>query len=195
MKIVLQRVSRASVAVGGKTMGSIGRGYVALLGFGERDGDGPSGEGGRDGHSLNGEGERDGGGPSGEGEREGLCPSGDGRDVSLSDGAKAKIEKMVAKIQKLRIFPDENGKTNLSINDVGGGLLVISQFTLFADCRKGNRPSFIGAAHPSLAESLYDYFVDCAKGKFSEVAHGVFGAYMQVDLVNDGPFTVILEDG
>ena len=105
----------------------------------------------------------------------------------------AKVEKMVDKIQKLRIFPDENGKTNLSIDEVGGGLLVISQFTLYADCRKGNRPSFVYAADPAIAEQLYDYFVRCADGRFSKVAHGIFGADMQVELVNDGPFTVTLE--
>ena len=108
--------------------------------------------------------------------------------------SRPKIEKAVDKIQKLRIFPDEGGKTNLSISDVGGGILVISQFTLYADCKKGNRPSFAGAADPALAEGLYDYFIDCANGKFSKVEHGAFGASMKVELVNSGPFTVILED-
>lgn len=107
---------------------------------------------------------------------------------------KSKIEKIVDKIQKLRLFSDENGKTNLSVNDVGGGILVVSQFTLYADCRKGNRPSFENAAEPALAEELYAYFLEYAKDKFKTVGHGVFGAYMQVELANDGPFTVILED-
>jgi len=145
MKVILQRVSRASVTVDSNITGSIDRGYLALIGFGEND-------------------------------------------------DKSKVEKMVEKIQKLRIFPDENGKTNLSVTDVGGGLLVVSQFTLYADCRKGNRPSFVNAANPTTAEELYDYFIEYAIGKFDRVEHGVFGASMKVELVNEGPFTVILED-
>jgi len=82
----------------------------------------------------------------------------------------------------------------LSAADVGGGLLVVSQFTLYADCRKGNRPGFTNAADPALAEALYNEFIRCAKGKFAKVAHGFFGADMKVELVNDGPFTVVLED-
>ena len=145
MKIVLQRVSRASVSVNNIITGSIDKGYVILVGFGDGD-------------------------------------------------DKLKAEKLVEKIQRLRIFPDENGKINLSIQDVGGGLLIISQFTLYADCRKGNRPSFINAAAPAAAEELYNYFIEYAEDKFSRVAHGIFGADMKVELVNDGPFTVILED-
>lgn len=146
MKVVLQRVARASVSVDGNVTGSIDKGYVALLGI--RQGD-----------------------------------------------DKTKVEKMVEKIQKLRLFPDENGKTNLSIEDVKGGILVISQFTLCADCRKGTRPSFDNAASPVIAEELYQYFVECCiKTKcFSKTGQGVFGAKMQVELVNDGPFTVIVE--
>jgi D-tyrosyl-tRNA(Tyr) deacylase len=101
---------------------------------------------------------------------------------------------MVEKINKLRLFPDQDGKTNLSIGDIGGELLVISQFTLYADCRKGTRPSFTDAAPPALAEALYEYFVAQAAGQFAKVACGRFGASMQVELVNDGPFTVVLED-
>jgi D-tyrosyl-tRNA(Tyr) deacylase len=101
---------------------------------------------------------------------------------------------MVDKIKKLRIFPDENGKTNLSIDDVNGEILIISQFTLYADCRKGNRPSFTDAGSPALAEELYEYFIETCAGKFNKVAHGEFGASMQVELTNDGPFTVILEN-
>ena len=145
MRIVLQRVSRASVTVDNIITGSIDNGYVVLLGVGTED-------------------------------------------------DKSKARKMVDKIQKLRIFPDENGKTNLSIADVGGGLLVISQFTLYADCKKGNRPSFTDAASPALAEEPYEYFIEYAKEKFDRVEHGVFGASMKVELTNDGPFTVILED-
>ena len=146
MKIVLQRVTRAAVTVDGNITGSIDRGYVVLLGFGEED-------------------------------------SNNGKDT---------VEKVVDKIQKLRLFSDENGKTNLSIGDIGGGILVISQFTLYADCRKGTRPSFENAAKPVIAEELYEYFIEYSKDKFAKVEHGVFGAYMQVELVNDGPFTVIL---
>ena len=113
--------------------------------------------------------------------------------VSSGDD-KTTVEKAVNKIHKLRIFSDESGKTNLSISDVGGELLVVSQFTLYADCRKGNRPSFTEAAPPALAKELYEYFIKYAGGKFANVQHGVFGAMMEVELVNSGPFTVILED-
>ena len=115
--------------------------------------------------------------------------------VGFGEGDNAsKVEKMADKIQKLRIFADENGKTNLSIRDVGGGVLIVSQFTLYADCRKGNRPSFVYAAEPAVAEELYNHFIRYAQGKFNEVEHGVFGAMMNVELVNDGPFTLVLED-
>ena len=144
MKIVLQRVSSASISVGGSIVGEIGKGYVVLLGIG-------------------------------------------------ADDDCAKVEKMVNKLQKLRLFPDDNGKTNLSIENINGEILVVSQFTLYADSRKGNRPSFINAAPPKLAEELYEYFIEYATGKFSKVAHGIFGAAMRVELVNDGPFTLILE--
>ena len=121
---------------------------------------------------------------------------GPGYVVLLGIGAedtKADIDRVVEKIKKLRLFPDEAGKTNRSISDINGELLVVSQFTLYADCRKGNRPSFTSAAAPDIAEALYDYFIEAAKPHFANVAHGRFGAYMQVELVNDGPFTVILE--
>ena len=147
MKVVLQRVSRASVSVGGEIVGSIGGGFVALLGIGGDD----------------------------------------------DEAGTEKIEKMVDKIQKLRIFPDGEGKTNRSIGDVGGGILVVSQFTLYADCKKGNRPSFADAAPPELAKKLYEHFIEYAKDKFETVAHGIFGASMSVELTNEGPFTVILE--
>ena len=144
MKIVLQRVSRASVMVDGSVAGSIDRGYVVLLGISGND-----------------------------------------------DGSK--VEKAVDKIRRLRIFPDESGKTNLSVADVNGEILIVSQFTLYADCRRGNRPSFTDAADPALARELYNHFIKCATGKFARVEHGVFGADMKVELVNDGPFTVLLE--
>ena len=144
MKVVLQRVSEASVTVGGEITGSIGKGYVVLLGIGEGD-------------------------------------------------TKGQVDKMVEKIRKLRIFSDENDKINLSIEDINGEILVISQFTLYADCRKGNRPSFTAAGSPNLAEELYNNFIEISQGKFKKVGHGIFGAHMHVSLTNDGPFTVILE--
>lgn len=144
MKIVLQRVSSASVRVNGETAGSIGRGYALLLGVGAGD-------------------------------------------------TRAHADALAGKIKKLRVFADENGKTNLSIDDVGGEVLVVSQFTLYADCRKGNRPSFTNAGSPALAQELYEYFLAICRGLFSKVAHGAFGADMSVELVNDGPFTLILE--
>ncbi|MCL2286473.1 MAG: D-aminoacyl-tRNA deacylase [Firmicutes bacterium] len=144
MKIILQRVSRASVKVENEITGEINRGYVVLLGIGDGDNRG-------------------------------------------------KTDRMIEKIKKLRLFPDNDGKTNLSISDINGELLVISQFTLYADCRKGTRPSFTEAAPPALAEELYDYFIEKAGSNFQKVACGVFGAMMQVELVNDGPFTVVLE--
>ncbi|MDY2937524.1 MAG: D-aminoacyl-tRNA deacylase [Fusicatenibacter sp.] len=103
-------------------------------------------------------------------------------------------DQYLKKMLGLRIFDDENGKTNLSLADVGGQLLMISQFTLYANCRKGNRPSFIEAMEPSRAEELYEYLVKKAKEKVSVVETGRFGADMEVSLVNHGPFTVILEN-
>lgn len=144
MRIVLQRVSRAEVRVGGEVVGSIGRGYALLVGF--RDGD-----------------------------------------------DEAAIDWMVGKIRGLRLFPDAAGKMNLSIEDVGGEFLVVSQFTLYGDVRKGRRPSFVGAAEPETAEKLYDLFVDGLRRGTLPVATGVFGAMMEVDLVNDGPVTLLLE--
>ena len=144
MKVVLQRVTNASVTVDGEIVGEIDHGYVVLLGINATD------------------------------------------DIAIAD-------KMLEKIHKLRIFPDAQGKTNLSIENVCGEILVVSQFTLYADCKKGNRPSFTEAAPPQQAEALYDYFVTAARGMFKKVACGRFGASMQVALVNDGPFTVILD--
>ena len=102
-------------------------------------------------------------------------------------------ERLAAKMINLRIFSDENDKINLSLGDVDGQLLIVSQFTLYADCRKGNRPNFIQAAKPELAESLYEYFIELCRQKVPVVETGIFGADMKVSLVNDGPFTVILE--
>lgn len=144
MKIVLQRVSEASVKVDDNIVGSIGNGYLILLGISDND-------------------------------------------------TKEIIEKAVQKISKLRIFSDKNGKTNLSISDIDGEILVVSQFTLYADCRKGNRPSFINAGKPEYAEKMYEYFIEYSKEYFKKVEHGIFGADMKVSLVNYGPFTIILE--
>ncbi len=144
MKIVLQRVSSAVVKVDGKICGSIGMGYLVLLGIG-------------------------------------------------NDDTEDDCRRLADKIINLRIFSDENDKINLSLGDVGGELLIVSQFTLYADCRKGNRPNFIQAGKPDKAERLYNYFVDYCRSKGKHVGTGIFGADMKVELVNDGPFTVILE--
>lgn len=144
MRIVLQRVSHASVTVDGETIGEIGKGFLLLVGVADTD-------------------------------------------------TKEIADKMVSKIGKLRIFEDENGKTNLSLADVGGEILVVSQFTLYADCRKGNRPSFVKAGSPALAEELYEYIVEKCKEHVDKVAHGSFGADMKVELLNDGPFTIVLD--
>ena len=100
---------------------------------------------------------------------------------------------MVKKMLGLRIFEDENGKTNLSLADVNGELLLISQFTLYADCRKGNRPSFVYAGEPALANELYEYILEKCREQVPVVEKGIFGADMKVTLTNDGPFTVILD--
>lgn len=102
-------------------------------------------------------------------------------------------DKMINKLINLRIFDDENGKTNLNIGSVDGELLIVSQFTLYADCRKGNRPSFTGAGSPDMAEELYEYIISECKKRIPVVEHGIFGADMKVSLVNDGPFTVIFD--
>jgi len=144
MKVVLQRVLEASVAVEGKEIGRIGKGFLLLVGISGQD------------------------------------------DESVAD-------RMMDKICKLRIFEDENGKTNLSLADVGGQVMVISQFTLYADCRKGNRPSFAHAGQPEMANALYEYMVRGFQNRLSEVSYGQFGANMKVSLVNDGPFTLSLD--
>lgn len=112
--------------------------------------------------------------------------------VSKEDD-KAIADKMVDKMIKLRIFEDENGKTNLSLDDVGGELLLISQFTLYANCKKGNRPSFIDAGAPDEANALYEYIIERCKERVNVVERGEFGADMKVSLLNDGPFTIVLD--
>ena len=144
MRIVIQRVNHASVKVDGETIGSIGKGYLLLLGVAEGD-------------------------------------------------TKEMVDRYVKKLSTLRIFADEEGKTNLSITDVGGEVLVVSQFTLYADCKRGNRPSFIRAGAPDMAENLYKYIIAKCKEHIDVVEQGEFGADMKVELLNDGPFTVILD--
>lgn len=114
--------------------------------------------------------------------------------LGVADGDTAELaDKLADKICRLRIFEDENGKTNLSLADVGGELLVISQFTLYADCHKGNRPSFIKAGAPQMAEALYDHFMERCREHVDVVEKGRFGADMKVELLNDGPFTLMLD--
>jgi D-tyrosyl-tRNA(Tyr) deacylase len=144
MKLVIQRVSRASVTVDGTVVGQIGPGYLVLLGVGDGD-------------------------------------------------TEADADRLIKKMVNLRIFSDENDKINLSLKDVGGSLLVVSQFTLYADTRHGNRPGFTLAAKPEAAEKLYEYFLARCRECVPVVEHGSFGASMQVALVNEGPFTIILE--
>jgi len=144
MRFVIQRVSHASVAVDGFTIGKIQKGFLVLVGINRTD-------------------------------------------------TKEIADKLVKKLIGLRIFEDENGKTNLDLKSVDGGLLIISQFTLYADCKKGNRPSFINAQAPDAANELYEYIIHCCKKEIAIVEHGSFGADMKVELLNDGPFTVILD--
>lgn len=144
MKAVVQRVLDASVAVNKETVGSIGRGFLVLLGVGLND-------------------------------------------------TEEECRRLAAKIAKLRIFSDENGRTNLSLSDVGGSILAVSQFTLFADCSHGNRPSFFDAAPSETANVLYERFCDELARIGFQPQKGVFGADMKIDMTADGPFTVILE--
>lgn len=144
MRLVIQRVSHASVTVDGEITGKIGRGFLVLLGAG-------------------------------------------------SDDTEEIAEKMADKMLRLRIFADENDKTNLSVTDVKGELLIVSQFTLYADCRKGNRPSFIKAGDPVKANALYEHFKEYCKKTIPVVESGIFGADMKVELCNDGPFTIVLD--
>lgn len=144
MKLVLQRVKKGSVAIDGKIKGSIGCGFVALVGFGPND------------------------------------------DSSV-------LAPMADKMLNLRVFEDDAGKMNLSLLDVGGSVLSISQFTLYASCRHGRRPSFSGAAKPDTAAQLYDEFNKIIDAKGVDVQTGEFGAEMHVKIFNDGPVTIILD--
>lgn len=110
------------------------------------------------------------------------------------EDTKQNVNFLVNKMCNLRIFEDEHGKMNLSIKDVSGQILAISQFTLYADCKKGNRPSFIGAAKPEKANELYEYFMEEIRKQGIKTEHGIFGAHMKVDFINDGPVTIFLEN-
>ena len=144
MRAVLTRVKSASVTIDGKTVGSIGKGFLILLGVGPED-------------------------------DETVC------------------RYLAEKALGLRVFEDENGKMNLGLADVGGQVLVVSQFTLYGNCRKGRRPSFTDAAGAELGNRLYEYFLSCCKDLGYPPQHGQFGADMQVESVNDGPVTLILD--
>ncbi len=144
MRVVLQRVSRASVTIDGRTTGAIGRGFCLLVGLTHGDTD-------------------------------------------------ATVDWMAEKVAGLRLFSDAEGKMNLGLDEVGGGVLVISQFTLYGDAAKGRRPSFIDAARPETAIPLYQRFVGALRARGLDVATGEFGADMQVEIHNDGPVTLILE--
>lgn len=114
--------------------------------------------------------------------------------IGVSAGDTTQIaDKMVKKLLGLRIFEDENGKTNLSLHDVDGQLLLISQFTLYADCRKGNRPSFTNAGKPDMANEMYQYIIAKCEQEIKIVEQGIFGADMKISLLNDGPFTIVLD--
>lgn len=144
MKLVIQRVKKAQVEVENKIVGSIGKGFLVLVG------------------------------------------------ITHSDTEK-EADYLANKLCKMRIFEDENEKMNLALKDVGGELLIVSQFTLYADCAKGNRPSFIEAARPEQATPLYEYFCKKCEEQGIKVEKGVFGAHMEVSLINDGPVTIVLE--
>ncbi|CDE53839.1 d-tyrosyl-tRNA(Tyr) deacylase [Roseburia sp. CAG:303] len=105
----------------------------------------------------------------------------------------AVADKMISKMLGLRIFEDEAGKMNLALKDVGGGLLLISQFTLYADCKKGNRPSFVKAGKPDMAEPMYEYIIEKCREQIENTQKGQFGADMKVELLNDGPVTIVLD--
>ncbi len=115
--------------------------------------------------------------------------------VGITDSDTKEIaDKMIQKLIGLRIFEDENGKTNLSLKDVDGDLLIVSQFTLYADCKKGNRPSFIKSGNPVFAKEMYDYILDKSEAFYGKtIFSGEFGADMKISLVNDGPFTIMLD--
>ena len=145
MKLVIQKVSHASVETEGASIAEIQKGFLVLVGIGKND-------------------------------------------------TKETIDQYVKKMVNLRIFTDENGKTNLSLKDVNGEILLVSQFTLYANCKKGNRPSFFDAGEPEKAQQLYEYMVEKVKEFVPVVQTGKFGALMKVSLINEGPFTCSLDE-
>lgn len=145
MKLVIQKVSHASVETEGASIAEIQKGVLVLVGIGKND-------------------------------------------------TKETIDQYVKKMVNLRIFTDENGKTNLSLKDVNGEILLVSQFTLYANCKKGNRPSFFDAGEPEKAQQLYEYMVEKVKEFVPVVQTGKFGALMKVSLINEGPFTILLDE-
>ena len=144
MRLVIQRVSKAAVHIGGVCAGAVGPGLLILAGIEEED-------------------------------------------------TEEDVRWLANKAAAMRIFSDADGKMNLSVREVGGSALVVSQFTLYADCKKGNRPSFIGAGAPEAANRLYEYFMERCRTHVKTVEHGSFGADMKIELVNDGPFTLMLD--
>lgn len=145
MKLLIQRVNHAQVAVDDKICGKIGRGLLVFIGVGH-------------------------------------------------DDTRAIADKYLKNLLGLRIFEDANGKTNLSLADINGELLMVSQFTLYADCKHGNRPGFTNAGAPDMANELYEYMLSESAKRVPVVQHGIFGADMKVSLENDGPFTIILDE-
>ena len=144
MRFVIQNVTEGNVSIDGQIKGSVGRGFVVLIGIAQTD------------------------------------------NEQIAD-------EMIDKMFRLRVFEDENGKTNLNLEQVDGGLLLVSQFTLYADVKSGNRPGFSRACKPDRAYELYDYIVEECRKRNDKVGTGEFGADMKVSLVNDGPFTIILD--
>lgn len=144
MRLLIQRVSKASVKVEGECVGKINKGFLVFLGITHGD-------------------------------------------------TKDNVDYLVNKLYNLRVFEDENEKMNLSIKDINGEILIVSQFTLYADTSHGNRPSFINAAKPYEANELYEYFIEKAKQTGLKIEAGIFGADMKVELLNDGPVTILLE--
>lgn len=144
MRLLIQRVSKASVKVEGECVGKINKGFLVFLGITHGD-------------------------------------------------TKENVDYLVNKLYNLRVFEDENEKMNLSIKDINGEILIVSQFTLYADTSHGNRPSFINAAKPYEANELYEYFIEKAKQTGLKIEAGIFGADMKVELLNDGPVTILLE--